>query len=316
MTGKGGGGGGQQPIQRFVDKAPPVTPTLPLAMDVTEKLDELRQEQPLKGIMDAAFEFCQEKFKGKPQGKAVPIRTLAEVKKTVSKHVRPVFSGSLGQLDLKRTANDDFDAGRVINVLGRIKMIGDFVDEMGAIIVNVDLATSEADLFQRANCDAEIAAVCIAAHLHKDHTQELVEFAAILSDLKFEARCMGVGAQFMIGKLDLVSTEDDKRNATGMSSFRLCKYLVKISDQVRTEGLYSGKGTDADRLMACLEQNGMVRTWSPETVKRFLNIGRKCNVQQVQSIVEIGSSSGNETHILIKFQSCVMSYKAATRKKF
>ena len=40
----------------------------------------------------------------------------------------------------------------------------------------------------------------------------------------------------------------------GMSSYRMCKYLVTIAKQIDTEKLFPHKKTEGERLMAMLER--------------------------------------------------------------
>ena len=66
--------------------------------------------------------------------------------------------------------------------------------------------------------DAEIAAACLLAWVHREHAAETAELKLIFSDLVFEARCMGTGAKFMCQKLEIIKIEEAKRDVIGMSS--------------------------------------------------------------------------------------------------
>ena len=199
-----------------------------------------------------------------------------------------LFSGSLGQLALSTEAiPNNIDNGRIAGVLEEIVKLRDLSDLVGTIVINSDAWTkATATGLHRADKDAEVAAACLVAWLHKTHAEETEELKTIFADVIFEARPMGVGAKLMCKKLDIIRGEEKKRDYIGMSSVRMTKYLTKMADQIVEEKLFAIKKTNAEKLMAMLETEAIAKGWNVDTVKRYLSIGRRLEVPAVANLMD------------------------------
>ena len=199
-----------------------------------------------------------------------------------------LFSGSLGQLALSTEAiPNNIDNGRIAGVLEEIVKLRDLSDLVGTIVINSDAWTeATATGLHRADKDAEVAAACLVAWLHKTHAEETEELKIIFADLIFEARPMGVGAKLMCKKLDIIRGEEKKRDYIGMSAVRMTKYLTKMADQIVEEKLFATKKTNAEKLMAMLETEAIAKGWNLDTLKRYLSIGRRLEVPAVANLMD------------------------------
>ena len=174
-----------------------------------------------------------------------------------------LFSGSLGQLALSSEAiPNNTGVGRIAGVLEQLATFSGLSELIGTIVINSDAWTNDtATDLQRADKDAEVAAACLVAWQHKELAPQTEELKMIFADLVFEARSMGVGALLMCKKLDIIRSEEKKREYTGMSSFRMTKYLTKLADQIDAEKLFASKKTPAERLMCMLENEDIAKGW-------------------------------------------------------
>ena len=208
--------------------------------------------------------------------------------KHIQAGVKVLFSGSLGQLALSTEAiPNNIDNGRIAGVLEEIVKLRDLSDLVGTIVINSDAWTGAiATGLHRADKDAEVAAACLVAWLHKTHAEETEELKIIFADLIFEARPMGVGAKLMCKKLDIIRGEEKKRDYIGMSAVRMTKYLTKIADQIAEEKLFASKKTPAEKLMAMLESEKIAKGWNLETLRRYLSIGRRIQVPAVSDLMD------------------------------
>ena len=199
-----------------------------------------------------------------------------------------LFSGSLGQLALSTEAiPNNIDNGRIAAVLEGLTNLRDLSEMLGTIVINSDAWTNDtATDLQRADKDAEVSAACLVAWQHKESTSDTEALKTIFADLVFEARPMGVGATLMCKKLEIIKGEEKKREYTGMSSYRMTKYLTRLADQIDEEKLFASKKTNAERLMAMLEKEDIAKGWNLDTLRRYLSIGRRLEVPMITNLVD------------------------------
>ena len=259
-------------------------PDMNLTVDVKGLFENAMQNNGLNKQAAEAYKYCQTMCQGGPQGEAATKRDLNDVKaaaKIKAGRGSVIFSGTLAQLSLADMGVPaGLDMGHAAPTVSKLHTVSDVLSSIGTVIVNMDMCSiSEGALVEglrRANKDAEVLVACLVCWWHRSAescVQEALNKA--MSDLNFDGRCLGTGAEFLVEVVKLIDEEDRSRQLIGASAFRKCKMLF----------LTSANTVDVEESAKIFKARGADPSWNIETIRRYSTIGRRCAVPQIESLV-------------------------------
>lgn len=220
----------------------------------------------------------------KPLGVAATCRPPAEIAKLLETPTGRtgacIFGGAFDMLALHTVAlAGGLDTGRMSLQLSKITEVCDIPVILGPIEVNMSVYLDGASSAKLVRChkDAEVAVVALLLYWHKDDGRVLTAMWNALSDVVFDGRAYGTGAAFKIKQFASCQDEEAMRDVIGISAFRKCIVLADIADAIAQEGSLTGADKEAEKMETLFKKISPTSfsTWSAETVKRFLSVGRR-----------------------------------------
>ena len=201
-------------------------------------------------VMELAYSYVSNKFTDKPAGQSAPVKEAADVKQLAHADYQTLFSASIGFLKLDSKALPSLDVGRTSESVSKCTTVGLMVQMIGKISVNVSNLFVENGFkdLQRADKDAEIAAACFVAHLCKDDENITKALKLVFSDMVFDARDWGTGADATMRVLAMVETEESSRSVIGLSSFNKAALIQELYDVVVNPTDGNAKKDDLSKL--------------------------------------------------------------------
>ena len=154
---------------------------------------------------------------------------------------------------------------------------------VGQIIINASVwdGNSYENLI-RADKDAEVQAMCLVAYWCKNPA-----VSEAFADLTFEFKNHGVGSRALTATLKLCENENNLRSVLGLSGRRqVCVYSDLVEMMLR-EGRFTDGADVGDRLLKVLKEDGVFPgKINADTMKRYINLGRRCGNAAVKSCFE------------------------------
>ena len=248
----------QSSLRRFVRA--PMAEALQFAEKPAALLQKAVEEGTLDSDITAAFAYCQT-LALTPAGKSTPRRPVADVKAEAAKHSGKgsvLFGGALSQLALTEQAvTKSIDLGKMVFLAQGLADVQDLRSMIGPVIINSDMWSSDqAKDLRRGSKDAEIGLAALCAYWSREQGNDIkTSIVEVLNDMTFDAKALGLGADFQAQVMKLLELEEKGRDAIGASAARKCLFLLHIAATAMSDATKINNKADHDVIAELMKAN-------------------------------------------------------------